>query len=223
MKIENTEVYGFRAAFRSARNPKDSWSRSDIDWNTNTREQLCDPFLDILFTDAPLAIGPEDLRLAKNLINGGTEHRKFIRLIQVWATWTLPRYVWTEADTYKVGMTRMSCSTMHKLGHKDLNFCDFQDGDVLDSVLCELNDLGRKYRETKDYSLVRRMKKMLPEGFLQKADVNFSYETAMNIFRQRKNHRLPEWRLHETLEEQRGEQSLCDWLYQLPHFKLFVE
>src|ERR1039457_4413694 len=98
MKIENTEVYGFRAALRSMRNPKDSWTRSDTDGEAEL----------FLFSDAPCEIGPEDLKLAKNLINGGTEHRKFLRLIQVWATWNIPRYVWTEADTYKVGMTRMS-------------------------------------------------------------------------------------------------------------------
>jgi hypothetical protein len=223
VKIENTEVYGFRAAFRSMRNPKDSWARADAEFGSiDSSDHLFD-MEHGCHTDAPLLIGPEDLKLAANLIHGGTEHRKFIRLIQVWATWTIPRYVWTEADTYKVGMTRMSCSTMHKLGHKDLDIYDFQDGDVLGSVLGELNELGKKYRDTKNYDLVRYMKKILPEGFLQKADVNFNYETAINIFRQRKNHRLPEWRLHETLEEQLREQSICDWLYQLPHFKLFVE
>ena len=117
----------------------------------------------------------------------------------------------------------MSCSTMHKLGHKDLDIYDFQDGEVLPHVLDRLNELGKEYRETKNYELVRQMKKILPEGFLQKADVNFNYETAINIFRQRKSHRLPEWRLPETLEEQLRERSICDWLYQLPHFKLFVE
>jgi hypothetical protein len=218
MKIENTEVFGFCAALRSMRNPLDSWDKSDTIWGLPE----CRDWADCRTTDTPVIIGVKDLELAKKLIINGSEHRKFLRLIQVWATWTLPRYVWTEADTYKVGMTRMSCSTMHKLGHRDLETKDFQDGEVLPTVLEYLNDLGRKFRDTKDYSLVRKMKKALPESFLQKADVNFNYETAMNMFRQRKNHRLPEWRLHDSTEVSE-EQSICDWLYGLPHFKELVE
>jgi hypothetical protein len=195
------------------RNPMDSWAKSDTDWSKKVNSS------GIVDTDAPFEIGKDDLVLAKKLIHGGTEHRKFLRLIQVWAVWELPRYVWTEADTYKVGLTRMSCSTMHKLGTKDLSVNDFQDWEVLQNTLDTLNDLGRQYRETKDYQLVRQMKKILPEGFIQRADVNFNYEVAMNIFRQRYNHRLPEWKLNA---EKVNEPSICDWLYELPHFKTLV-
>jgi hypothetical protein len=120
-------------------------------------------------------------------------------------------------------MTRMSCSTMHKLGCRDLNVDDFQDGDVSVNTLEELNELGKKYRDlvgNKDRKKVlRTMKKKLPEGFLQRADVNFNYETALNIFRQRKNHQLPEWRFgSEGLPE-----SICHWLHTLPHLDKLVE
>jgi len=215
VKISKTEVFGFYAALRAMRNPMDSWAKSDTNWSGTELN-----FPVVLSTDAPFEIGEEDLTLAKKLIHGGTEHRKFLRLIQVWAVWELPRYVWTEADTYKVGLTRMSCSTMHKLGTKDLSVNDFQDCEVLPNTLDTLNNLGRQYRETKDYQLVRQMKKILPEGFIQRADVNFNYEVAMNMFRQRHNHRLPEWRLNA---EKVSEPSICDWLYELPHFKTLVE
>jgi hypothetical protein len=215
MKIENTEVFGFCSALRAMRNPMDSWSKSDTGWQARFYWE----WPDIICTDAPKDIGPEDLKLAKKLIAAGSEHRKFLRLIQVWATWILPRYVWTEADTYKVGMTRMSCSTMHKLGHKDLTLEDFEGGYVLPETLETLNDFGKKYRETKAYDYVRLMKNILPEGFLQRADVNFNYETAVNMFYQRKYHRLPEW----CLDPGEKKVSICNWLYRLPHFKELVE
>jgi hypothetical protein len=217
MKIENTEVWGFFAALRSMRNPVDSWERSDTDYSNSW--ELGNHLLLPAATDAPAVIGPEDLKLALKLIRNGTEHRKFIRGICVWATWILPRYVWTEADTYKVGFTRMSCSTMHKLGHTNLTKDDFQDGVVLPETLAELNRLGKAYRETKSYGLVRTMKKLLPESFLQKADVFFNYEVAANMFRQRRNHRLPEWAFTDG-----NSGSICDWIFNLPHFEqLFLK
>jgi hypothetical protein len=221
VKIFNTEVFGFRAALRGLRNPMDSWEKSDTDFESVAG--LYDPFSHIDCTDAPEKIGDGDLCLLKNLTNAGTEHRKALRMIQIWATWILPRYVWTEADTYKIGMTRMSCSTMHKLGCRDLTVDDFQDGDVSQNTLEELNTLGEEYRDLvgnkNRKKVLRAMKKKLPEGFLQRADVNFNYETALNIFRQRKNHQLPEWRFGgEGLPE-----SICHWLHTLPHLDKLVE
>jgi len=211
MKIEKTTVYGFIPAFRGMRNPMNSWDRSDTDWS-KPQADWGD------FTDAPLVIGPEDLKLARKLIKAGGEHRKFVRMIQAWVDITIPRYVWTEFDTYKIGVTRSSCSTMHKLGTKDLDKSDFQDGNVLQGTLDVLNLFGAAYRDTKDYQYVRKIKQILPEGFLQKATINLNYEVAQNMLHQRKNHRLFEWSLSAKDEMDELEQSLCDWIVTLPHF-----
>lgn len=212
VQISNTMVFGWTAALRAQRNPMDSWAKADSIWHplgsSDSLKQFGVP------TDAPAEIGINDKDLLARLTKGGSEHRKAIRMIQVWATWTLPRYVWTEADTYCVAKTRMSCSTMHKLGHRDLTVEDFADQDVLPEVLRNLNALGKQYRETKHYSLVRKMKRHLPEGFLQRADVNYNYETLINMFYQRRNHRLPEWRF---VEGEAPTLSLCNWIYSLPY------
>lgn len=214
MKIFNTEVYGFRTALRAMRNPMDSWAKSDCRWPIDSyfsSRQWGIP------TDAPLEIGPNDMKLFQGLNVAGSEHRKAIRMIQVWVTLVLPRKVWTELDTYKIATTRMSCSTMHKLGTKPLEESDFNHGEVMSSALWTLNEFGRLYRKTKDYDFVREMKDKLPEGFLQRADMNFNYETARNIFNQRKNHRLEEWRFTG-----KGG-SICDWIYTLPYMNKLVE
>lgn len=189
MKIEKTTVSGFENAIIGMRNPMNSWDKSDS------------TFDNVLF------IGPLDNDLAKKLIKAGTEHRKFLRLIHVSCFITLPRYIWQELDTYKVSTVRMSCSTMHKLGMQDLTVYDFEDNCVLPETLRLLNSLGKSYRETKSVTLLREMKQILPEGFLQSAIWDGNYETLMNMYHQRKNHRMSEWS---------GEEGICKWIENLP-------
>lgn len=194
MKIENVEVFGFRNAIHGMRNPMNSWDKSDS-----------------LFMDdgAKLRIGDNDKELAKKLIKAGSEHRKFLRMIHIQCFITLPRYIWQEMDTYKISTVRMSCSTMHKLGMSDLTEDDFE-GHVMSEVLSYLNILGGGYRIHKNVETLRLMKQILPEGFLQSADLDFNYETAMNMYNQRKNHRMSEWS---------GENGICKWIESLPMMK----
>jgi hypothetical protein len=200
IKITDTEVFGFRAALRDMRNPMESWDRSDSQFVFFTDVQY--PWPPGMYVPEHPIIGPGDMALAKKLIAGGTEHRKFLRQIVINAVFEAPRYAWQEIDTYKVATVRNSCSTMHKLGHRELTPDDFAERDILPSLLEELNSLGRRYRDggKEDYQLVVRMKRLLPEGFLQRAGYHMSYETALAMFRHRANHRLAEWGFTGKLE-----------------------
>ena len=217
MEILRTHVYGFQMALEGMRNPKESWHLSDSKFGPveATDGEMVLPWETIGMScpEAP-RIGPADLKLATKLIRGGSEHRKFLRQIMVWVTWVLPRYVHTECDTYKVATVRNSCSTMHKLGHRDLTPEDFAGGIVVPQALMELNILGKQYRSEKNYEAVRMMKRLLPEGFLQRATMTFSYETLLAMHSQRKNHRLPEWS---------GEGGICEWIRSLPYMAKFIE
>lgn len=222
IRISETEVCGFRAALRGMRNPMESWNKSDSIMGISPDQvdtNQC-PWLNfgIVVREWPL-IGPSDLELMQKLVNGGSEHRKFLRQITIDCVIEAPRYLWQEIDTYKVATVRDSCSTMHKLGHRDLVSEDFFEEDVMPEVLLKLNILGYLYRTggMKDYDLVRKMKRYLPEGYIQRADYHMSYETAMEMFRQRKNHRLPEWRWTGGTKIVGGKQSICDWIYSLPY------
>lgn len=191
MKITNTKVYGFDNAIMGMRNPMNSWNKSDSGLDSY------DEFL----------IGNEDNKLAKRLIKAGLDHRKFLRQIFISAFIEVPRYIWTELDTYKINTVRNSCSTMHKLGTRNLTCDDFQDGIIIDIVLDRLNELSRLYREDKKISILREMKQILPEGFLQGATYTMNYENAMNMYHSRKNHRMSEWS---------GEDGICKWIESLP-------
>ena len=126
MKFENTDVWGLEHALRGMRNPKDSWHLSDSKYDENA------PY--------GYAIGPKDMKLAKALIHGGPEHRKFLRQIFVSVDITAPLYWWKEFDTYKVGTTANSCSTMHKIMSKPITLESFEIDDYNEDTYIERID-----------------------------------------------------------------------------------
>ena len=136
LKIENTEVFGWKAAIRGMRNPMNSWDRSDSGFCkggdngigcSNCVHQGCEHSYDHSFQ-----IGKEDYKLMKMLCNAGADHRKFMRMITVYVDLTGPLYWWKEFDTYKVGTVANSCSTMHKIAAKEFVLDDFSHEHLLD-------------------------------------------------------------------------------------------
>ena len=226
MQITNTEVYGFEASLRGMRNPMNSWHLQDsrylYDYDLEELKTIGDelqwhPHVDD-FTSGTFIIGPKDMDLAKRLIKAGPEHCKFLRQIQVWADFDMPLYWWSEFDTYKFN-TKNSCSTMHKLfnAKKGIELTDFvfseEEKPTLIFIISELNSLRERYLQTKDVNYLIRGKRLLPASFKQKRTVNTNYAELMNIYLQRKNHRLKEeW-----------QEVFCKWCESLPYFMEFVE
>ena len=217
MKITNTEVYGFEASLRGMRNPMNSWHLQDTKRMLGIKGKYND-FKNNNLSYEAIVIGPNDIDLAKRLIKAGNEHCKFLRQIQVWADFEMPLYWWSEFDTYKFN-TKNSCSTMHKLfnAKKEIEWDDFvyskEDINTLNFIIRELNSLRKRYLETKDFNYVIRGKRLLPTSFKQKRTVNTNYAELINIYNQRKNHRLKEeW-----------QDVFCKWCEELPYFKEFLE
>lgn len=227
MFVELIEVNGFQGAIFGMRNPMNSWGLSDSHYE----------IVDGVCTNNYI-IGEKDLGLCKRLIKGGSEHRKFLRMINVQFNLNVPRYIWSEFDTYKVGTTANSCSTMHKLLNADDDKRDYQheydwllntQGELdytnfyyekeeawfIDSVIGKLNDLRDAYMVAspkEKIHILRRAKQILPEGYLQMRTVTVNYETLMNIYKQRKNHRLnKEWGM------------VCQFIESLPYMSEFLE
>lgn len=201
IKIENTEVFGWETAIRGMRNPLNSWDKSDsYDENGNFVE-----------------VGEKDLELMKTLVKAGSDHSKFMRMINVTMDITAPLYWWKEFDTYKVGTVRNSCSTMHTIMNKELTINDFSfdlSGIDVDSVtwfLTRLNELRKKYLETNDKRYWYVFIQLLPEGFNQKATIQLNYQVLYNIYHSRKFHKLYEWR------------EFSKWIEALPYSDLMIE
>lgn len=214
--IEKVEVAGLQTAIRGMRNPMDSWARSDSFWISSNGDVYT------AFDEEPegdFVIGEDDKLLAQRLIKGGSEHCKFLRQIYVGFDIVLPRYVWSEFDTYHHN-TKNSCSTMHKLFRRDkpittdLFVYNEGEGHVIQAIVYELNLLREGYYLSEDNEirneLLRRAKQLLPEGFLQRRTVSTNYAELRNIYHQRKNHRLPEW------------QVVCRFIESLPYAKFFL-
>ena len=214
IKVENIEIFGLDGAMRGMRNPLNSWDKADTTvYQTHDKEFV--------------NIGANDLNLATRLIKAGAEHRKFLRMIHVQRDGTAPLYWWKEADTYKVGTTANSCSTMHKIAAKEFTLDDFSHDhlfndavvyngyvstSVLECVIGALNEFRNLYLETKDKRYWWQMIQLLPSSYNQRRTWDMSMETLLSILHQRKNHKLDEWNEFR---------DIC--LEQVPYLKEFYE
>ena len=145
LKLEKTEVVGWEAAIRGMRNPMNSWEQSDsficreeTEMTNEEIEAKCGKCprdtttCGIYDKDPHFIIGPNDLNLIMKLRAAGIDHRKFMRMIEVYVDITAPLYWWKEFDTYKVGTVANSCSTMHKIAAKEFTLEDFSCEHLLD-------------------------------------------------------------------------------------------
>ena len=196
--ITNASVFNFDGALRGMRNPLDSWDKGDSNW-----------MIPEVITNDYLGIGPSDMDLAQRLIKAGPEHAKYLRQIFVSMDINAPIYWWSEMDTYKVGTTANSRSTMHTLSKYSIDENMFELDPTEDErelefrkILMEhLEYLREKYKDTKDYSYFRLLKQDLPTAFIQKRTWTGNYAILRNIISQRKSHKLVEW--HEFIGQLR--------------------
>lgn len=195
IRIDNLETYGFKSAMRGMRNPMNSWHLND-----STEDK----------------IGDNDLKLLQQLTKAGPDHRKVLRQMMISCDITAPLYWWKEFDTYKVGVTSNSQSTMHKLCSRPLTIHDFSFEDMNDNefivnvVLDNLNTRIRDYKEgmKQNKSLWRTIIQLLPSAYNQTRTVTMNYENVMNMYHQRHHHKLSEW------------QEFCSYMYDnLVYFK----
>lgn len=162
-------------------------------------------------------LGEADRTLALRLAKGGSSHGKFLRQVPVMMTVTAPLFWWKEYATYKVGTTENSTSTMHRSMAKPFSMEDFSTDTLtplahksLEFTIAALNELREKYLETKDPDLWRSIICLLPESYLQTRYCSTNYAALINIYHQRRNHRLYEWH------------DFCDWIRDLPQMADFL-
>ena len=197
LTTERSAVMNFEGAIRGARNPMNSWNRMDSYYDENGNYVL----------------GPNDLDLAKRLAHAGSDHRKFLRQIFVTVDITAPLYWWKEFDTYKVGTTANSTSTMHKIHAKEFTredfSCDRMDEGglaLLDTVIAYLESERQKFLADKNNKQAwHNMIQTLPTSYNQMRTVTLNYENLINMYYARRNHKLAEWHV------------LCDWILSLPY------
>lgn len=202
LEMKITNVTGWEDAIRGMRNPLNSWNSSDTKIKDNN-----------------IIIGENDLSLMKKLINAGTDHRKFLRMINIYTDINAPLYWYKEMDTYKIGTVTNSCSTMHKIHETSFSFENFSTERLLIEGLIEmknivtlLNETREKFIETKDKHYWYQLIQLLPSSYMQKRTMMFNYETALNIYNSRKEHKLDEWK------------KFCKILIEeLPYFNEFIK
>lgn len=226
LNVTNTEVFGWMAAIRGMRNPRESWEKSDTYSAPSGYKEVA------------WLIGPNDLTLMKKLIAAGSDHSKFMRMIHVQCDWEAPLYWWKEADTYKVGTVRNSCSTMYKITEHEFTMDMFAhehllsmsnndagdalflngansirvDGeDLLGLTITVLNYYRERYIKTQDKRYWWQLIQLLPSSYLQKATMDLNYAVLRNMYHSRKVHKQDEWR-----------KDFCNWVKTLPYSELIT-
>ncbi len=230
IKIERVNVFGLEAAIRGIRNSMNSHDKSDSGlkiMNENDAELGYAPIYEYV-------VGENDLTLMKKLCAAGSDHRKFMRMINVTCDIVAPLYWWKEYDTYKVGTVANSCSTMHKIADKEFTLDDFSHEhltdkwsdeneliayngeydnapqDVLEFTIDALNLYRIRYIETNDIKYWYDMIQILPTSYNQRRTVQLNYEVLHNMYHARKSHKLDEW------------VEFCGWIETLPYSELIT-
>ena len=220
------------------RNPMNSWEKSDSGYGCDNKicRGHCAFSPEWCGNTPKYVVGENDHSRMQRLSDAGTEHRKYMRMMPVYVRITAPLYWWKQFDTYKVGTVANSCSTMHKIAEKEFTLEDFSH-EHLDAFVPEnenhitieggefislntegclrmgihhLNFIREKYLETKDKRFWWQMIQLLPSSYNQTRNVMLNYEVLANIYRQRKNHKLDEWR------------EFCKWIESLPYSELII-
>ena len=201
IQLERSSVMNLENAMRGARNPLNSWARSDSYYDEAGNYIL----------------GENDLGLAMRLRKAGSDHRKYMRQIFVSVDITAPLYWWKEYDTYKVATVANSTSTMHKIHSKPFSREDFSHDHMteealaaLDRMIEVLEQLRLRCVETKEKDAWYSMIQLLPESYQQLRTCSFNYETLVHIYFSRRDHKLAEWH------------TFCDWINSLPYAKELI-
>ena len=207
MEIQTLEVAGFSPALKAMRNPLLSYDRSDTKTVNNE-----------------VIVGDADKNLSIRLQKSGPEHCKHLRMIMVWADVKMSLTWWKQADCYRFGVEKVSTSTMHKLMSRPLTVKDFASikteygeywSPELTTVIGMINEKIEKYKACTDPEqkkiIWQETVDLLPESYLQLRTVMFSYAALRNIVRQRKGHKLPDWKY------------FIDWVHTLPNSWMIFE
>ena len=202
IKIDKVNVMNFENAIRGARNPMNSWNKMDSYYDENNN----------------FVLGENDLSLATRLRKAGTaDHRKYLRQIFVSVDILAPMYWWKEYDTYKVATVANSTSTMHKIHSKPFELDDFSydhlgnvELELFKTYVHSLETVRLQYIDTKDRELWYALIQMLPSSYNQLRTCTFNYETLINMYKSRKNHKLDEWK------------EFCKWIETLPYAKELI-
>ena len=188
------------------RNAKNSWDKSDSEFETAGYDII------------DFHLGEADHGLMQQLSDAGTDHRKYMRMMPVYARITAPLYWWKEFDTYKVGTVSNSCSTMHKIHSKEFTLDDFSTdhingiigNDAINNTIKCLNFYRSCFVKSKSKDDWWQMIQLLPSSYNQTRNIMMNYEVLANIYRSRRCHKLDCWR------------EFCDFVETLPYSELIT-
>ena len=168
------------------------------------------------------------IKLVDATKTGNTAHHQFLTGIRVNFDLTCSNKMWVEVERYRFLEFVSSQSTMHRITKFNLDECynEYVDSQIIKIMKAKIADYNFWTEEPEkvmnDYSIDKeeydkRLKRMYleilysnPAGFILTARMTTNYRCLRNIYIQRHNHRLPEWR------------AFCKWIETLPYAEEFL-
>ena len=161
-------------------------------------------------------------RLVKATLKGNTAHHQFLTGIRVNFDLTFTNKAWVEAERYRFLEFVSSQSTMHRITKFDLDgqYIEYVDPRIIEIMKEKVKRYNRLV-ELRPETLIPEYEDEIkeayleilysnPAGFKLTARMTTNYRCLRNIYIQRRNHRLPEWR------------AFCRWIETLPYANLFL-
>lgn len=172
----------------------------------------------------------KDIRRCVSLSKAGETngaHGQFLTGIRVAFDLTCSNKMWVEAERYRFLEFVSSQSTMHRITKFDIKqqyneYVDTEVIEIMQKKIEEYNILSEGLKTTEDIKQKEKLTEILkqkyleilytnPAGFELTARMTTNYRCLKNIYLQRKDHRLPEWR------------EFCKWIETLPYFEEFIK
>ena len=232
MKFEKTEVWGFEHAIRGMRNPLESWDKSDSNegvwcrlcYKTTHCDKTCIGHKDLDLMQRLIKAGSEHRKFMRQIFVSVdiTAPLYWWKEFDTYKVGTVSNSCSTmhklantpitkecfEMDDFENMSPRMfKCKDEYGDTYEENNLCNFISLDLFWCHLIDvLNDYRVHYNETKDERYWKELIRLLPESWLQKRTITMNYENILNMYCQRKHHKLTEW-----------SKSFCDWVKNLPY------
>ena len=229
IKIENTEILGWKTLIRKMENfrlnssESDSWYGCTKGDYGRTEYDYCNKHC---IADCRYHLGAKDLKLLKLLKKDNDNG--LLKTINIFCDITAPLYWWNELGTYVLNPISSNIDMLDKICDKEftlddfshehlfsryndtsmnINYCWKHPIDTMQERIMMLNHFRHWYIETGNKIYWWQIIQLLPNSYNQKRKIQLNYSTLLRIYEFCKNHKLDEWR------------NFCNWILSLPYFK----
>lgn len=205
----NSALYGFSLSYKDRVVSRDDWWGNCFRCDLKQNGIMCDADNDGIecnqYSKEKYSRQRQIQKTATANSSRDKGHNKFLEHCMVWLDVEASIEWWKQYDTYRVGVSKQSESTMHTLDRRDIVLEDFdiEEEDFNMECISDPSDIGGTnpklstilgiYCTYLNFLPPRLKSKLLPQGYKQRREIVLSYKVLRHIIVQRHKHKLPDW------------------------------